>query len=89
VATALEEAEEAKGLTGEELHELLVLHARQPSRWDAPALAARFGVDEPSVGAALQYCAAYRVVPEEDEGSGMGVAQPIMPDEPSRPAVAP
>eukprot|EP00962_Isochrysis_galbana_P001943 scaffold501_cov105-Isochrysis_galbana.AAC.13 len=77
--------DEAVGLTEDELHELLVLHARQPERWHAPALAARFGVDERSVGAALQYCAAYRVVPEEDEGSAMGVAQPIMPDEGARP----
>jgi molecular chaperone GrpE len=77
--------DEAAGLTGEDLHELLVLHARQPERWGAPELAARFGVDEQSVAATLQFCAAYRVVPEEDEGSGMGVAEPIMPDQAPQP----
>jgi len=79
-AAAAEEAPRAS-LRPDQLHELLVLHARRPAQWGAAALAARFGVGEEAVADTLRHCAAYRVVDASEEDSWMGVAVPILPDD--------
>jgi len=62
---------------------MMVLHARDPDKWGAAALAARFGLarpkDEARVAAAIKHCAAYRVRADADD-STLGISEPIMPD---------
>ena len=66
---AASDAAPAGGRIGaEELGQLLQLHAQQPSRWDAPALAKRYDLDEAGVRRALGACVPYRVVVSEADG---------------------
>ena len=66
---AASDAAPAGGRIGaDELGQLLQLHAHQPSKWDAPALAKRYDLDEAGVRRALGACVPYRVVVSEADG---------------------
>ena len=69
----------ASGITGEELAQLLTLHARQPNQWDAGALAHKFGLTDKSaaVAHALKYVRVYRA---EEDATGRVRAVEIEPD---------
>lgn len=54
------------GLESDDLVELVVLHARQPERWDAEALANKFSVsNKAALQSALKYVAPFRVEADE------------------------
>lgn len=64
-----------EGLPMKELMSMLVMHAQDPDKFTASALAKKFAVtDEVSLASALAHCKPYRVVEDPDSGRAYGVA---------------
>jgi hypothetical protein len=71
--------DEDEGVPSDELVKLLVLHAKQPDRWDVQSLSQKFGItNKTALASALKYVQPFRI--EDDKQSGRTVATPFEPE---------
>lgn len=74
VESVADASEAAPGISVSDLMAALVLHAQNPEKWTADALARKYQVaDEASFASALQHVQPYKVVEDPNEGRFVGI----------------